>query len=77
MHIVEIRRDGEGLAAPMTQMRMWLDARRVEPATFGMSLTAGSTIFRLTFRDRRHAVAFARAFSGTVLPQSRDRSAAA
>ena len=77
MHIVEIRRGGEGLAAPMTQMRMWLDARRIEPATFGMSLTAGSTIFRLTFRDRRHAVAFARAFSGTVLPEPGDRPVAA
>ena len=77
MHIVEIPRDGEGLAAPMSQMRMWLDARRIEPATFGMSLTAGSTIFRLTFRDRRHAAAFARAFSGIVLPQPGDRSAAA
>ena len=51
MHIVEIPRDGEGLAAPMTQMRMWLDARRIEPATFGMSLIAGGTIFRLAFRD--------------------------
>ena len=77
MHIVEIPREGEGLAAPMTQMRMWLDARRIEPATFGMSLTAGGTIFRLAFRDRRHAAAFARTFSGTVLPQPRDRSAAA
>jgi len=77
MHIVEIRRDGESLGAPMTQMRMWLDARRIEPATFGMSLTGGGTVFRLTFQDRRHAAAFARAFGGTVLPQPRDRSAAA
>jgi len=59
MHIVEIPRDGEGLAAPMTQMRMWLDARRIEPATFGMSLIAGGTIFRLAFRDRRDAAALA------------------
>ena len=77
MHIVEIPRDGEGLAGPMTQMRMWLDARRIEPATFGMSLTPGGTIFRLAFRDGRHAAAFARAFSGIVLPQSGDHPVAA
>ena len=77
MHIVEIPRDGEGLAAPMTQMRMWLDARRIEPATFGMSLIAGGTIFRLAFRDRRDAAALARAFSGIVLPQPGDRPVAA
>ena len=77
MHIVEIPRDGEGLAGPMTQMRMWLDARRIEPATFGMSLIAGGTIFRLAFRDRRDAAAFARAFSGIVLPQPGDRPVAA
>ncbi|TMK06972.1 MAG: hypothetical protein E6G72_16085 [Alphaproteobacteria bacterium] len=77
MHIVEIPRDGEGLASPMTQMRMWLDARRIEPATFGMSLIAGGTIFRLAFRDRRDAAAFARAFSGIVLPQPGDRPVAA
>ena len=77
MHIVEIPRDGEGLASPMTQMRMWLDARRIAPATFGMSLIAGGTIFRLAFRDRRDAAAFARAFSGIVLPQPGDRPVAA
>ena len=77
MHIVEIPRDGEGLAGPMTQMRMWLDARRIEPATFGMSLIAGGTIFRLAFRDRRDAAAVARAFSGIILPQPGDRPVAA
>ena len=77
MHIVEIPRDGEGLASPMTQMRMWLDARRIEPATFGMSLIAGGTIFRLAFRDRRDAAAFARAFSGTVLSEPGDHPVAA
>ena len=77
MHIVEIPRDGEGLASPMTQMRMWLDARRIEPATFGMSLAPGGTIFRLAFRDRRDAAAVARAFSGIILPQPGDRPVAA
>jgi hypothetical protein len=42
-----------------------------------MSLIAGGTIFRLAFRDRRHAAAFARAFSGIVLPQPGDRPVAA
>jgi hypothetical protein len=77
MHIVEIPRDGEGLASPMTQMRMWLDAKRIEPATFAMSLAPKGTIFRLAFRDRRDAAAFARAFSGTVLPQPGDHPIAA
>jgi hypothetical protein len=77
MHIVEIARDGEGLASPMTQMRMWLDAKRIAPAKFGMSLTPWGTIFRLAFWDRRDAAAFARAFSGTVLPEPGDHPVAA
>lgn len=30
MHIVEVCREGDGLAAPMTQMRTWLDASGIE-----------------------------------------------
>ena len=67
MHIVEVHRDGDDLAAPMAEMRSWLDAARIQPAIFRLSLIPGSTIFRLEFKAASEAEAFARAFAGRVV----------
>jgi hypothetical protein len=69
MHIVEVRRDGDGLAAPMAQMRTWLDGRGIQPTVFRMSLIPGGTIFRLEFRAANEAGAFARALGGRVITE--------
>ena len=37
MHIVEVRRGCDDLAAPMKQMRDWPDGKRIEPADFHLS----------------------------------------
>ena len=34
MYIVEVRRDGDGLAEPMAQIRTWLDHERIQPNVF-------------------------------------------
>jgi hypothetical protein len=60
MHLVEISRDGEGLAASMSRMRDWFDANGIEPAFFGFDAEA----FRVGFATARQAVTFARAFDG-------------
>ena len=66
MYIVEVRRGGDDLAGPMNQMRTWLDAKRVEPVVFQLSIIPGGTVFRVEFRSAREATAFARALAGRV-----------
>jgi hypothetical protein len=68
MYAVEVHRDGEDLAGPMEEMRMWLDGKGIQPALFRMSIIPGGTVFRLEFAGRSEAAAFARAFGGTVVP---------
>ncbi len=74
MYIVDVHRDGEELAVPMAEMRTWLDAARIQPTVFRLSLIPGRTIFRLEFNAANEAEAFARAFAGRV---TRDDSASA
>jgi len=71
MHIVEIRRDGESLAASMSRMRDWVDARGIEPIFFGFD----ESVFRLGFKTADQANALARAFNGRF-GGDRDRLAA-
>jgi len=68
VHIVEVHRDGEELAAPMAQIRNWLDNEHIQP-------TPGGTIFR--FKAASEAEAFARAFAGQVIRDERAGSLAA
>lgn len=68
MYIVEVVRAAEGLAAPMSGMRTWLDHHQVQPALFEFALLPDRVIrFRLQFRTSAEAAAFARAFEGEVL----------
>jgi len=77
MHVVEIHHASEGLAAPMSQMRNWLDGKRIEPSTFQLSIIRSGTLFRLTFCERSQATAFARAFHGRIVVDTEDRTLAA
>ena len=67
MYIVEVYRNGDGLAEPMAQFRTWLDSSHIQPTVFRLSLTSETTIFRLEFTVLSEAEAFARAFTGRVI----------
>ena len=43
MYIVEIRQDGDGLVAPIADIRTWLDHRHIQPSVFRLSLIPGRT----------------------------------
>ncbi len=68
MHIVEIRRQGEGIIDPTAEMRIWLQRHGIEARLFEVSfLPAKEVRFRLQLWDPSDAAAFARAFDGDVL----------
>jgi hypothetical protein len=71
MNIVEVRRNGDGIAAEMNQMRDWLDAHRVEPLLFQLN----GAILSLGFENAGEATAFAYAFDGRVLSEPAARAA--
>jgi hypothetical protein len=77
MYIVEVRRDGDELAAPMSEMRSWLDNERIQLSVFRLSLIPGGTIFRLEFKAVSEAEVFARVFAGEVIADERTGAIAA
>jgi len=64
---VEVRLIGDDLPAFMSQMRTWLDHKRLEPDGFRCSRGSPATACRLDFKVEAEAVAFAKAFGGRVL----------
>ena len=75
MQIVEVRHGGEALAGPMAEMRDWLDARRIAPKLFKMSVHSNGIVFRLEFATAADAADFAAAFHGNVVGQEGSRAA--
>jgi hypothetical protein len=71
MDIVEVGRNGDGIAAEMNQMRGWLDTHRIEPRLFQLD----GIILRVGFQSGGEATAFAGAFNGRVLSQIDARAA--
>jgi hypothetical protein len=71
MNIVEVHRNGDGIAAEMNQMRDWLDAHRIEPLLFQLS----GVVLSLGFESGGEATAFADAFDGRVLSETDARAA--
>jgi len=67
MHSTEVRIGDNDLLARMAEMRTWLDARRLEPATFRYSIAGDGIIIRVAFPIADQAAAFAREFDGQVL----------
>ena len=64
MFFVDLRLPPRDLAAPMAEMRIWLDRRGIETAKFRVE----GAMTRLGFSDRRHAEAFAARFAGLITP---------
>jgi hypothetical protein len=71
MDIVEVRRNGDSIAAEMGQMRDWLNARRIVPVLFQFD----GAVLRLGFESGGEATAFADAFDGQVLSETEARAA--
>lgn len=71
MDIVEVRRNGDGIAVEMNQMRGWLDAHRIEPRLFQLN----GVVVRVGFETAGEATAFADAFDGRVLSETDARAA--
>jgi hypothetical protein len=58
------------LGGRLTDMRVWLDQRRYEPATFTYFFLDPGMKIRVTFQIDREAEAFAREFGGSLLDTS-------
>jgi hypothetical protein len=67
LHTAEVRvGDGE-FVARMTEMRVWLDSRRFEPATFRYANVDRAVVVRVDFIIEAEAHAFAQEFQGRIL----------
>ena len=68
MFLVEIGlADADRLVETSDAMRAWFDERGLAPLTFGYSLTASRTLFRVEFANEGQAVAFSKAFQGIII----------
>jgi hypothetical protein len=66
MRVVEVSlRRGE-LCGAMAEMRVWLDERRFEPATFSCREGDAGIVIRVDFPIATEAEAFAGRFSGRI-----------
>jgi hypothetical protein len=66
LHVVEIRRERDGMAKGMAVIREWLDAQRFDPDAFRCNTDEEGVTFRLEFKIESEAVACAGAFGGQV-----------
>jgi len=64
---VEVRCDAENLVSAMSEMREWLDGRRIEPDIFRHSVEEAGVTIHLQFKVESEAIAFAHAFSGQLI----------
>src|SRR5260221_14794226 len=67
LYTVEVRLIGGEFIGFMTQMRTWLDHRRIEPDAFRHSSGGAGVTFRVDFKVETEADAFASAFGGRVI----------
>jgi len=71
MFQVEVRvADGSALPDRMEKMRIWLDERHFEPATFRYSFIPNGILFRIDFPAEAEATEFATAFDGSLSERS-------
>ena len=66
LHTVEIQSAREDLTTAMAEIRLWLDARRVEPDAFRYVTNEDHVTFRLEFKFESEAAACAQAFGGQL-----------
>src|SRR5260221_3968902 len=67
LYTVEVRLIGGEFIGFMTQMRTWLDHRRIEPDAFRHSSGGAGVTFRVDFKVETEADAFASAFGGPLI----------
>jgi hypothetical protein len=68
MFAVEVTLE-QGLLVPlMSQMRLWLDQRRIEPSVFRYVVGSPLAAVRVGFKVENEAAAFAEHFGGQVRP---------
>lgn len=67
VYTVEVRLIGSDMLVSMSDMRTWLDHRKVEPDAFRISRGTPVTACRLDFKFEDEAAAFATAFNGRLL----------
>ena len=68
MFLVEVGLiDADRLVETSDAMRTWFDEHGFAPLTFGYSLTASRTLFRVEFASEVEALAFAKAFEGAIV----------
>ena len=71
MFRVEVRlSDPDRLVETVDAMQTWLTQHGVRPVTFGYSLTANRTLFRIEFAGEADASVFVEAFGGAIGPYS-------
>jgi len=66
-HISSVIPPTENLVSLMSEMREWLDARRIEPDIFRHTVKEASVTIHLQFKVESEAIAFAQAFSGQLM----------
>ena len=66
LHIVEIRRIGNDLAAARAELQDWLDEHQIEYAEIEHSAGGPGITFRVQFKAKTDAVAFADMFHGCL-----------
>jgi hypothetical protein len=66
MFAVEVALEGDPLVSLMSQMRLWLDQRRIEPSSFRYVGGSPATMVRVGFKTESEALAFAEHFGGPL-----------
>jgi hypothetical protein len=67
MFFVQVRLNSLDLMAHMNQMRIWLDANRIETAGFSYSAGIDRAVARVAFKAETEAGEFAARFTGRVI----------
>jgi hypothetical protein len=67
LYTVQVRVDGDNVAAEMSEIWEWLDQNQVDAEVFRYRMTAEDVRLRIEFGALSEASAFAEAFSGSIL----------
>ena len=67
LYTVQIRVDGDHVAAGMAEIWEWLDRNQVDAEVFRYRMTADDVRLRIEFKVLSEASDFAEAFAGAIL----------
>ena len=60
---VRVEKPRSAIAATMNQMRAWLDAQKVQPATLKVAPTDNGVVFGIRFEEQYDAMLFQQRFA--------------